>query len=230
MIRHHVLSRPGKYNSLTLEMIAQLTAEILEKDNTRVLILSGAGDHFSTGADLKGDVPAIFKALAQLYQTMTTSPKVIIAAIDGYCLAGGFGLAAAADLALATPEASFSLPETRRGLLAPLAAAFAKPLLPKRLLAELALAGEPLPAGRLYEAGFLNYLVPQDELLAAATRFAEQILKGGPQAISLTKQMLNPQKFSLDEALAWQQKAFNTGEVGEGLRAFQEKRLPKWDG
>ena len=153
MIKVHKLSRPGKYNSLTLEMIEALSEQVASPDGSRVLILIGDENHFSSGADLKGDFFKIFEKLAHLYRQIQNSSKIVIAAIDGYCLAGGFGLAAAADLALATPEAVFQLPECRRGLIAPLAASLSQNLLPRRLLLELTLSGEPLSSSRLYEAG-----------------------------------------------------------------------------
>ena len=221
------LKRPEKYNALTLEMLQELIDIVNKPDKTRILLLSGEGPHFCAGADLKGDVPKIFELIAKLYQAILDSPKIVIALIDGYCIAGGFGLAAAADLALATPEASFSLPETRRGLVAPLAAMLASHALPKRLLLQLTLSGEPLPASRLYEVGFINQIVPRDQLEHAGETLAKNILKGGPEATKLTKKMLTPTTF-LDEALEWQKKAVTTGEPHEGLAAFREKRAPSW--
>lgn len=227
MIRIMSLKRPEKYNALTLEMLQELIDTVQAADDTRILLLKGEGPHFCAGADLKGDVPKIFESIAKLYQAILSSPKIVIALIDGYCIAGGFGLAAAADLALATPEASFSLPETRRGLVAPLAAMLAAHALPKRILLELTLSGEPLPASRLYEIGFLNQIVPRDQLELAGQTLAKNILKGGPEATKITKKMLTPTTF-LEEALEWQKKAIATGEPQEGLTAFREKRAPRW--
>lgn len=227
MIKTLSLKRPEKYNALTLEMIGELQESIVANDNTRVILLKGEGNHFCSGADLKGDVPKIFEAIAKLYSAMSASPKIIIALIDGYCIAGGFGLAAAADLALATPEALFSLPETRRGLVAPLAAMLAEHALPKRVLMQLTLGGEPLPASRLYEVGFLNHLVPRSQLESAGEALAHHILKGGPSATQITKEMLTKTAL-LEKGLAWQQKALATGEPQEGLAAFREKRAPNW--
>lgn len=227
-IRTLTLNRPDKFNALTLEMIEGLIPAFRAEDGVQIIFLKGEGNNFCSGADLKGDVPKIFEGIAKLYKVISASPKIVISLVDGYCLAGGFGLMAASDLAIATPEATFQLPETRRGLLAPLAASIAEHALPKRILVELTLAGEPLPAQRLYEIGFLNKLVSREGLEAAGYQMAEQILKGAPQSIKLTKRMLSKTGSSLKEALEWQFKALATGEPAEGLAAFREKRPPKW--
>jgi enoyl-CoA hydratase/carnithine racemase len=227
MIRKVLLNRPEKYNALNLEMIERLIREIEARDNTRVLLLQGEGPHFCAGADLTGDFPKIFEGIVKLYHAMITSDKIIIALIDGHCIAGGFGLAAAADLALATPEASFSLPETRRGLVAPLASLLAEHALPKRILHELTLSGEPIKAPRLYDVGFLNKVVSREDLQTAAEALAQHILKGGPEATRLTKKLLS-KSASLKDAIEWQAKALASGEPEEGVAAFREKREPHW--
>lgn len=227
-IRTLMLNRPDKCNALTLEMIEALIPAFRAEDGVRIILLKGEGNNFCSGADLKGDVPKIFEGIAKLYKGIVGSSKIVISLVDGYCLAGGFGLMAACDLALATPEATFQLPETRRGLLAPLAAAIAEQALPKRIFTELTLSGEPLPAQRLYEIGFLNRIVPRKELDEAGFLLASQILKGAPQAIQLTKRMLAKSNTTLKAALEWQFKALATGEPSEGLAAFREKREPAW--
>lgn len=229
-IRMLTISRPEKYNSLTLEMIEELIPAFRAEDAVQVILIRGDGDNFCTGADLKGDVPKIFEGIAKLYKVMHSSTKIVISLVDGYCLAGGFGLVAASDLLIATPAATFSLPETRRGLLAPLAAAMAENALPKRILQELTLVAEPLGAERLYQIGFINQLVARENLEETGYKMAHNILKGGPQAIKLTKRMLSKNSSStLKEALEWQFKALASGEPAEGLAAFREKRPPKWD-
>lgn len=228
-IRLLTLNRPDKYNSLTLEMIEELIPAFRAEDAVQVILLKGAGNNFCTGADLKGDVPKIFEGIAKLYKVIHSSTKIVISLVDGYCLAGGFGLVAASDLLIATPNATFSLPETRRGLLAPLAAAMAEHALPKRILQELTLTAEPMVAERLYQIGFINQLVPPDTLEESGYKMAHNILKGGPQSIKLTKRMLSKNGTSLKESLEWQFKALATGEPAEGLLAFREKRPPKWE-
>ncbi|MCB1113464.1 MAG: enoyl-CoA hydratase/isomerase family protein [Chlamydiia bacterium] len=227
-IKELKLDRPEKYNALTEEMIDRLLKEIEAVDGVRVILLYGEGGNFSSGADLKGDAPKIFEKLVKLFSAMKSSPKIIIGLVDGHCIAGGFGLLAAADLAIATPEATFQLPETRRGLIAPLVASVSEHILPKRILKEMALTGEPLSAERLYNVGFLNCLSEKDQLLEFGYKMAEQILLGGPEAIYLTKRMLSQKTTPLKEALDWQFKALSTGEPAEGLNAFKEKRPPNW--
>lgn len=227
-IRMLSLNRPAKYNALTLELIESLIPAFRSEDNTQILLIKGEGNNFCSGADLKGDVPKIFEGILKLYNAMKSSSKIIISLIDGYCLAGGFGIMAASDLSIATPEATFQLPETRRGLIAPLATMLVENALPKRILKELTLTGEPMTASRLYEIGFINRLVSQAELEEAGYEMAANILKGAPQAVKLTKRMLSKEGAPLQEALEWQFKALATGEPAEGLAAFREKRAPNW--
>lgn len=228
MIKEIKLDRPDKFNALNEGLIDRLIGEVEAVDGNRVLLLYGEGNNFSSGADLKGDAPKIFEKLLKLFTTIRSSPKIMIALVDGHCIAGGFGLAAAADLVVATPEATFQLPETRRGLIAPLVASVTEHLLPKRILKEMALTGEPMAAQRLYDVGFLTALVPQAKLLEKGRSLADHILKGGPGAISLTKKMLSKSTSPLKEALDWQYKALSTGEPAEGMKAFREKRPPDW--
>lgn len=227
-IKMITLNRPGSYNSLTVELIESLIPAFRAEDGSQIILVKGEGNNFCSGADLKGDVPKIFEGILKLYKTMKSSSKIIISLVDGYCLAGGFGIMAASDLSIATPEATFQLPETRRGLIAPLATTLVENSLPKRILKELTLTGEPMTSERLYQLGFLNKIVSRDQLDAAGYQMAENILKGAPQSVQLTKRMLSKSGTPLKEALDWQFKALATGEPAEGLAAFREKRPPKW--
>lgn len=227
-IKTFVLDRPEKYNALTEEMLDRLQKAVEAVDGVRVILLYGEGDNFSSGADLKADTPKIFEKLVKTLTAMESSSKIIISLIDGYCIAGGFGLLAASDLAIATPRATFQLPETRRGLVAPLVASVSEHLLPKRVLKEMTLTGEPLSAKRLYELGFINTIVEKEQLIESGVKMALDILKGGPEAIYLTKKMFASKSPSLKEALDWQYKALSTGEPAEGMKAFREKRDPFW--
>jgi methylglutaconyl-CoA hydratase len=243
-----VLNRPDHGNALTRSMVQQLVEALddlyLEK-RVRAIILTGAGDSFCVGADLAemrasqdlddpeshwGADAADFR---DLLVRMLEITKPIIAAVHGPALAGGAALAAAADVVVASEAATFGLPDARYGLVAGLAA----PLVSFRIGAghagRLLLTGESIDAAEARRIGLFHEITTPDTVWARAMQIAAACAAGSPEAIQLTKRMLNE---TLGENLATQLStgaimtatARTTEAAEEGLAALIEGRTPQW--
>jgi enoyl-CoA hydratase len=162
--------------------------------------------------------------------------KPIIAAVEGYALAGGFELTLACDLVVASEEAKFGLPEVRRGLVAGAGGLLRLPKrIPYHLAMEIALSGEHFPAARLHQAGLVNLLVPAGQALGAAKELAARIALGGPLALTATKRVIaESADWPAAEAFRRQGEiitpVFTSADAREGALAFAEKRSPVWRG
>jgi enoyl-CoA hydratase len=235
------LNRPEAKNAATAEL-ARLVAEamdLLDADPTlRVGIITGAGGTFCSGMDLKGflrgETPSI---PGRGFAGLTQSPpkKPLIAAVDGYALAGGFETMLACDLIVANKDAKFGIPEAKRGLAA---AAGGLVRLPRqinpRLAMELALTGEFMTATRAYEMGLINRITDGPSI-AAALELAAAITANGPLAVAASKRIIVESQ-SWSEAEMWTKQAeivapvFTSNDAREGAGAFAQKRAPNWTG
>ncbi len=236
------INRPEARNAVNGDVARGMAAAIDEFDgrsDVSVLVLTGAGGTFSSGMDLKGflagDVPA---APGRGFGGIVERPpaKPVIAAVEGYALAGGFELALACDLVVASEAARFGLPEVRRGLVAGAGGLLRLPRrIPYHVAMEIALTGEHFPAARLAEAGLVNRLVPAGQALAAAKDLAAQVARGGPLALAATKRVImESPDWPSDQAFARQGEiigpVFVSKDAIEGAAAFAEKRPPVWRG
>jgi enoyl-CoA hydratase len=244
--RGHVLvitiNRPQAKNALDGAAARALAAAADELDgdgDLRVGVLTGAGGTFCAGMDLKGflrgDSPMIpdrgFGGI-----TITPPRKPLIAAVEGYALAGGFELMLACDLVVAAEGSKFGVPEVKRALVAGGGGAL---LLTRRIpfaaAMELLLTGEPISAARAAELGLANRVVPDGAALDGALALAEAIAANGPLAVAVTKQIA---RSAADWTVAegWQRQAelfkpvFESADAREGATAFAEKRPPVWRG
>lgn len=232
------LDSPDNRNALSAQLRRELTAHLrtaLDDDAVRVLVLAHTGRVFCAGMDLKeargGDASAQgvneFPAILEL---LWTSPKPVIAQVAGPARAGGVGLLAACDIAIAAEEATFAFSEVRIGVVP---AVISVPVLP-RLLAraahELFLTGETFDAARAVSVGLLNRAVPAAELEAEVARYAGMLALGAPGALAATKRLLSSRPIG-DDLAAMQElsaKHFASEEGQEGIRAFGEKRPASW--
>jgi enoyl-CoA hydratase len=236
------INRPEARNAVNGAVSAGVAAAVDELDvrqDVRVLILTGAGGTFCAGMDLKGfltgDNPL---AGGRGFGGITERPpaKPVIAAVEGYALAGGFELVLACDLVVASEAATFGLPEVTRGL-----AAGAGGLLrlhrriPYHKAMEIVLTGERVPAAVLHEAGLVSRVVPAGEALAAARELAGRVAANAPLAVVASKRVIvESAAWPPDEEQARQGEiigaVFGSKDAMEGAAAFAEKRPPVWRG
>jgi enoyl-CoA hydratase/carnithine racemase len=236
------IDRPKARNAVNGEVargIANAVEDFDARADVSVLVLTGAGGTFSAGMDLKGfltgDSPI---APGRGFGGIAERPpnKPVIAAVEGYALAGGFELVLACDLVVASEEAKFGLPEVRRGLVAGAGGLLRLPSrIPYHIAMEIALTGEHFPAARLAEAGLVNKLVPAGQALPAAVELARKVALGAPLALAASKRVVvESADWAANEAFAKQGEiiapVFRSKDAMEGAAAFAEKRPPAWRG
>ena len=236
------LNRPEAKNAANRALALGVSAAIDnmdENDAIQVGILTGAGGTFCAGMDLKafvsGEVPSIEgRGFAGL--TEYTPRKPLIAAVEGYALAGGLEVAISCDLIVDAEDAKFGIPEGKRGLAAAAGGLMKLPRqIPSRVALELALTGDFIDAKRAYELGLINMVVPSGTALEAAKELAGRIAANGPMAVAISKQVvLESADWSHAEMWAKQQElvnpVFTSEDAIEGSVAFAEKRAPNWKG
>jgi len=236
-----LLNRAERRNALSIGLLTELCEAIgqLERESeARVVILRGAGPVFSAGLDLaEASDDALVETSAEwvrrTLEAIQKTPLVVIAAVQGGAFAGGAGLMAACDLAVAAQGAKIGFPEARRGLLPALICEVLRHKVREGDLRDLFLTGEPVSANRAREMGLVQRVVSEGELESEAERIAREILAGGPETIRATKRLLNGVWGHGGEAAPrdlaeTHLEARRSPEAREGLKAFLEKRPPNW--
>lgn len=236
------INRPEARNAMTLAAataIAEALDDLDARDDLRIGILTGAGGTFCAGMDLKGFLRGERPSLpGRGFGGLTRKPprKPLIAAVEGYALAGGFELVLACDLVVAAENAQFGVPEVKRGLAATAGGLVRLPRqLPYRIALELALTGDMFPAKRAYEYGLVNRITPAGGALDEARRLAQTIAANGPLSVAASKRVIvESQDWSSEEAwdkqTALTEHVFTSADAREGSAAFAEKRKPVWQG
>jgi enoyl-CoA hydratase len=236
------LDRPAKRNAMDGAMARALAAAVdaLDADPALVVgVLTGAGGTFCAGMDLAafltGDVPEVpGRGFGGITRTPPATP--LIAAVEGYALAGGCELALACDLIVAAEDATFGLPEVTRGLFAGAGGLVRLPRrIPAAIALEHALTGDPLPASEAARWGLVNRLTEPGAALAGALELAARIARNGPLAVRTTKHVVqSAPTWPADELWDRQQvlldQVFTSDDAREGASAFAEKRAPRWTG
>ena len=201
-------------------------------------LLTGAGGSFCAGMDLKAFARGENVVVEGRGLGFTERPpaKPLIAAVEGYALAGGTELALATDLIVASEDSAFGIPEVTRGLVAAGGGLLRLPQrIPYAIAMELALTGERLPAPRAHELGLVNVLAKPGSALDVAIALAEKITANGPLAVAATKRIIvESRAWSPQSMFAEQMKiimpVFSSNDAKEGAVAFAEKRPPRWTG
>jgi len=236
------MNRPQARNAMDFETATALAAAIdqLEsRDDLSVAILTGAGGTFCSGMDLKGFLEGKRPSLpGRGFGGLTEKPprKVLIAAVEGYALAGGFELALACDLIVASKEAKFGLPEVKRGLVAGAGGLMRLPQrIPYHIAMEYALTGNMLGAAQAHAYGLINRLSEPGQALEGALALAAEIGANGPLAVAVSKQIVaESADWSAAEMFERQRPllapVFTSADAREGAAAFAEKRKPVWTG
>lgn len=236
------INRPKARNAIN-GAVARGIAEALDTFDARpdisAYVLTGAGGTFSAGMDLKGFLSGDFPVVeGRGFGGLTESPpkKPMVAAVEGYALAGGFELALACDVIVASSEAKFGLPEPKRGLVAGAGGIMRLPRrIPYHVAMEIALTGDHYPAARLYELGLVNRIAEPGAALEGALELARKIAANAPLALVATKRVVvESQDWSLEEMFKKQSAivnpVFGSKDAMEGAAAFAEKRAPQWKG
>jgi enoyl-CoA hydratase/carnithine racemase len=236
------LNRPEVRNAVNAALAAGVgnaLEELDADDGLSVGIITGAGGFFCAGMDLgafvKGESPWFgdrgFAGIAQ-----RAASKPLIAAIEGFAVAGGMEIALACDLIVAARGAKMGIPEAKRSIVAAGGALLRLPRrMPYHLVMELALTGDPFPADRLHELGVVNRLAEPGSAVDVALELAAQLSRNGPLALAASKRILQEQ-FDWSSAEMWEKQGAITGPVmvsedaKEGASAFKEKREPVWRG
>ena len=236
------LNRPEARNSLNGAVMDGLRAafgQVVADPVIRVAILTGEGGMFCSGMDLKAFARGETidgRGLPFSGEDTLVLDKPLIAAVEGYCLAGGFEVALSCDLIVSSRTAKFGLPEVKRGLAAAGGGLVRLPRqAPWRIALELALTGEMVDADRMERHGVINLLTDEGQALDGAMRLAATIAANGPLAVAASKKvMLSAVSWDPAEALTLQKPfmdpVFASEDAREGATAFAEKRKPVWRG
>ncbi len=236
------MNRPEARNAMDFETATALAAaldQLESRDDLSVAILTGAGGTFCSGMDLKGFLAGKRPSLpGRGFGGLTEAPprKVLIAAVEGYALAGGFELALACDMIVASKAAKFGLPEVKRGLVAGAGGLMRLPQrMPFHIAMEYALTGNMLGAEQAHAYGLVNRLTEPGQALEAALALASEVGANGPMAVAVSKQIVNESAdWSAAEMFERQRPivapVFASADAREGAAAFAEKRKPVWTG
>ncbi len=243
------LNRPAVRNAMNAELREALVAalhRVRAEADIRAAIITGAGGTFSAGADLKErarsdrsaatSVAAVLEADSGAAFSTMAMEKPLIAAIDGYCLAGGFELALICDIRICTPEARFGLPEIVRGFFP----GGGGPqrlvrMIPQAVAMEMLLTGDPIEAHTALQVGLVSRIVAPAELLPTARHMAQRIASHAPLAVRAVKEVAQAARDEpLDQALRFGRTMRwiigQTEDAKEGPRAFAERREPRYTG
>jgi enoyl-CoA hydratase len=236
------MNRPQARNAMSLSLsnlLAEAFDELDRRDDLSVAVITGAGGTFCAGMDLKGfargEIPIVpGRGFAGLVERPPRKP--LVAAVEGHALAGGFEIVLASDLIVASDQATFGLPEVKRGLTANAGGLlFLRERIPYHVAMELILSGRTMPATEAAELRLVNRLVPAGTALDAAISLAEEIALNAPFALATSKRVVvessdwpREEKFARQHAHV--QPVRESADAKEGALAFIEKRSPVWIG
>ncbi|HXY28721.1 MAG TPA: enoyl-CoA hydratase-related protein [Acidimicrobiales bacterium] len=237
-VRTLTLDSPHNRNALSAALLDQLASALraaLDDPAVRAVVLTGSGSVFCSGADLSERGSAAPNRMPDILTTIVESPVPVMARVNGHARAGGIGLVAAADMAVAPAAATFAFTEVRVGVAPAMIMVPALSVMKRRVLAQMVLTGERFTAAEASAAGLLTAVVDDEPSLDAwvAAR-AEALRQAAPGALRATKQLLRAlpaQGWSdaMEAAAAVSAQLFAGAEAAEGMQAFLEKRAPAWD-
>ena len=228
------INRPEKLNAINKAVAIELQQAFAAFDSSdqRVAILTGAGGRaFSAGADVT-DLPELWRCVPTVG---IATEKPIIAAVRGWCIGGGLVMAMMCDLLVAAEDAKFSYPEGKVGITGGMIAGLAARI-PHKIAMEMMLVGEPIGAERAYQAGLANKIVANGDEVEEAVAFAQKIVDLAPLALATMKRFVNDgvlpkgpaelaARFGAELAAVR-----NSADAEEGVRAFKERRKPRYQG
>ncbi len=231
------LDRQANRNALAAELVNGLGDSLraaTDDDNVRVIVLTNAGSAFCAGADLKGTSKEEPRYdLTELFTLMQQGPKPVVGRIAGHCTGGGVGLAAACDISIAADDVFLGFTEVRIGVSPAMISVVCLPKMRRGDAMELYLSGEKIPSTRAAEVGLLNHAVSREGLDAAVATLVGKLVRGGPNALAVTKQLVSKVPgMDRTDAFAWTKhlsaEVFSSPEAAEGMASFREKRDAAW--
>lgn len=246
-VAYITINRPEKKNALNpqlVEMLAEVILKVGMDDLAKVIILRAKGDVFSAGADLeylqmlqnntREDNLEDTMALKDLFYSIYTLPKVVIAQVEGHAIAGGCGLASVCDIIFSIPEAKFGYTEVKIGFIPALVACFLVRKLGDGRTRELLLSGELIDADTASRYGLINFIVDKDKIEQRVRDYAEKLARFvSGESVVLTKQLLNNAQNksledSLEEAIRLNVQTRSSPECKRGIAAFLNKEKLEW--
>lgn len=240
------LNRPEVHNAFNNNMMTELLDilhDIEKNDDIRSIIISGKGRSFSAGADLKWMKETIkfskeknlneSKLISELFKKIYTLKKPVISAINGAAIGGGMGFVASSDIVISSDKAVFGLSEVRIGLIPAIISTYLLRKSTEGKLKELFITGRRFGPEIALDAGLVNEIVKDGDLISAAMKRADELESAGPDAIAACKELFSKiPELNLDEASDFTAHLLADLRIGEeaqeGMKSFLEKRDPKW--
>ena len=228
------INRPQKLNAINQEVAVELqqACAAFDRSAQRVAVLTGAGGRaFSAGADVT-DLPELWRCVPTIG---IKTEKPIIAAVSGWCIGGGLVVAMMCDLLVAAESARFSYPEGKVGITGGMIAGLAARI-PHKIAMEIMLLGEPISAQRAYEVGLANRIVSNGAEIEEAVALGLKMVDLAPLALATMKRFVNEHVLPKGPAElaarfgAELARVRNSGDAAEGIRAFRERRKPRYEG
>jgi methylglutaconyl-CoA hydratase len=246
-VEYLTLNRPEVRNAFNADMIAEVTAWAVDvaanAASLRAVVLAGAGKSFCAGGDAKWMAQTISyseaenlrdaEALSRMFRSIDDLPLPVIGRIHGAAVGGGAGLAAVCDIVVAEQDAAFGFTEVKLGLIPAVIASFVLPRIGRSAARELFLTGARFSAARAYDIGLVHAVVPLAELDTTVTRYLDEIRGGAPEAVAAAKALIRTvSDLGVDEATPITTAAIAARRISpegqEGLKAFLDKRPPRW--
>lgn len=235
------LNRPDYRNALSVEIVNGIGDHFeaaLADPEVRAVLFTHVGNTFCAGADLRAaqpgvPVPTLRYNFVEILEQIITCDKPVVGRLAGHVTAGGVGLAAAMDISIAADDAIIGFTEVRIGVAPAVISVVCLPKLRRADASELFLEGERVPAPRAAAAGLINRAVPLSELDEEVTATLRRLVRGGPNALANTKQLVTRvPSMPREEAWEWtaelSQRLFQSDEAAEGIAAFRERRDASW--
>lgn len=242
------LNRPEVHNAMNEKLVKELTdcfRESIKDRSTRIIVLTANGKSFCAGADLnwmkeivkysKEENIKDSKLLLDMYETIYNCPKPVVAAVNGSAFGGGIGLFAVCDIVIATNDCTFAFSEVKLGLIPAIISTYIGRRLSTSRMKRLFITGERFSSKYAEEIGLVDKVVSREEFDSEVRKYIDLLLSSGPNAIEEVKNLLhNYEKLDLEKYKEYTVKKISelriSEEGQEGMKAFLEKRKPKWSG
>jgi methylglutaconyl-CoA hydratase len=241
------LNRPEKRNAVSFQLVEDLIGALgaIDKSDSQIVIITGAGKAFCAGLDLEELKSLIGKSqeqnlkdsatMANLFRTIYDFPKPTIAAVNGAAIAGGTGIATMCDFTLAVPEAKFGYTEVKIGFVPAIVSSYLVFQVGHKIARDLLMTARLFDATEAHRYGLVNEIVPADNLMARARELENTLLENSPSSVRATKRLINgfiKDQLDVQVAAAVKDNARirTTADFKEGVTSFLEKRKPTWTG